>query len=122
MRTDDELQREKRQAKDAVSALPGMMPVEGSGETLVPIGLEPPARSQWQLFLRRFLRHRLAIASILVLVVLYLIVSFPHLTAPYPLNPKTLAEPHGPTAKHLLGTDDLGRDQLTRIIYAGRLS
>jgi peptide/nickel transport system permease protein len=55
-------------------------------------------------------------------VALYIIVSFPHLTAPYPLNPKALAPIKGPTAKHLLGTDDLGRDQLTRIIYAAHLS
>jgi peptide/nickel transport system permease protein len=54
--------------------------------------------------------------------VLYIIVSFPNVTAPYPLNPKTLAPIHGPTAKHLLGSDDLGRDQLTRIIYAAHIS
>jgi peptide/nickel transport system permease protein len=83
---------------------------------------EPPARSQWQLFLRRFLRHRLALASLLILIVLYLVVSFPHVTAPYPLNPKTLAPTHGPTSKHWLGTDDLGRDQTTRIIYATHIS
>jgi peptide/nickel transport system permease protein len=53
---------------------------------------------------------------------LYLVVSFPHISAPYPLNPRTLAPPRGPYAKHLLGTDDLGRDQLTRMIYAAHLS
>src|SRR5438874_2071657 len=125
MRTDDELQRERRQAKDAVSALPGMMPVEGSGETLVPIGLEAPARSQWQLFLRRFLRHKLAIAYLVVLILLYLIVAFAPQLAFYKLNPTPLPLDqayHPPSLAHWFGTDDLGRDQLTRIMYAGRTS
>jgi peptide/nickel transport system permease protein len=93
-----------------------------SDQALLPEAREAPARSQWHLFLRRFLRHRLAVGSLFILVLLYIVVSFPHLTAPYPLNPTTLAPTVGPTAKHLLGTDDLGRDQLTRIIYATHLS
>lgn len=104
------------------TAAPTLPPAEHSPEPLVQQPLEPPARSQWQLFLRRFRRHRLAIISLTILVVLYLVVSFPHVTAPYPLNPRTLARPKGPTLKHLLGTDDLGRDQTTRIIYAAHLS
>jgi peptide/nickel transport system permease protein len=83
---------------------------------------EPEARSQWQLFLRRFLRHRLAVASLVILVVLYIVVTFPHLFAPYSLNPRALARQHGPTAKHWLGTDELGRDMTTRIMYAAHVS
>jgi peptide/nickel transport system permease protein len=101
---------------------PEIAPEEVSIEPLTPEGREPPARSQWQLFLRRFLRHRLALASLLILIVLYLVVSFPHVTAPFPLNPKKLAPTRGPSAKHWLGTDDLGRDQTTRIIYATHIS
>ncbi|HEX3566830.1 MAG TPA: ABC transporter permease [Acidimicrobiales bacterium] len=89
---------------------------------LTQTAMEPPARSQWQLFYRRFRRHRLAVISLVVLVLLYLFVSFPHVTAPYPLNPRTLSRPRGPYAKHLFGTDDLGRDQTTRMIYAAHLS
>lgn len=88
---------------------------------LTPASNEPPARSQWQLFFRRFRRHRLAVASLFILVLLYLLVSFPHLTAPYPRN-LPLSRPHGPTLKHLLGTEDLGNDQLTLMIYAAHLS
>jgi peptide/nickel transport system permease protein len=83
---------------------------------------EPAARSQWQLFLRRFLRHRLAVASLIILVVLFVVVSFPHVFAPYPLNPRQLSRQHGPTAKHWLGTDELGRDMTTRIMYAAHVS
>src|SRR5437764_5996356 len=110
MKTGDELDGEVREVRDAVPALP-MMPVEGSGETLVPVAGEAPARSQWQLFLRRFLHHKLAIASLIVLVLLYLVVALaPHL-AFYKLNPTPL--PLGdaykqPSLKHWFGTDDLG--------------
>jgi peptide/nickel transport system permease protein len=104
------------------TAAPEVPPSEVSLAPLTQDATEPPARSQWQLFFRRFRRHRLAIASLVLLVVLYLVVSFSHLTAPYPLNPKTLSPPRGPTFTHLLGTDDLGRDQTTRMIYAAHLS
>jgi peptide/nickel transport system permease protein len=116
MKTGRDLQ---TQVEAPTPVLPGG---ETGAEPLMPEVKEPPARSQWQLFVRRFLRHRLAILSILVLVLLYIVISFPHLFAPYPLNPKTLAQPHGPTLKHLLGTDDLGRDQQTRVMYAAHLS
>ena len=36
------------------------------------VGAEPVARSQWQLFRRRFFKHRLAVISLVVLVLLYL--------------------------------------------------
>ncbi len=88
---------------------------------LTPHANEPPARSQWQLFFRRFRRHKLAVGSLLVLAVLYIAVSFPHLIAPYPKN-LPLSLPKGPNSKHLLGTDDLGRDQVTLMIYAAHLS
>ena len=83
---------------------------------------EAPARSQWALFLRRFLRHRLAVGSLLVLVVLYLIVSFPHVLAPVPPQPEDTGAHQGADREALLGTDDLGRDQLTRVIYAAHIS
>ena len=89
--------------------------------------LEPTARSQWQLFRRRFFRHKLAVAAGVVLLLLYLAVIFAPQLAPYELNPPldsaTLADARqGPSADHWFGTDQLGRDQLTRVLYAGRVS
>ncbi|HZQ27719.1 MAG TPA: ABC transporter permease [Acidimicrobiales bacterium] len=88
---------------------------------------EPAARSQWQLFWRRFFKHKLAVAAGAVLILLYLLAIFAPQIAPYKLNPnldaKTLLDArHGPSMKHWFGTDELGRDQLTRVLYAGRIS
>lgn len=88
-------------------------------------GAEPPARSQVQLVLRRFLRHRLAVGALGVLTALFAIVIFAKQVAPYPLNPNPLPllqANHGPSLAHWFGTDELGRDQTTRIIFAGRIS
>src|SRR6266496_2910132 len=51
--------------------------------------LEPPGppTSQWRLIRRRFLRHKLAVASLLVLVLLGALALFAPLVAPYPVNP-----------------------------------
>jgi peptide/nickel transport system permease protein len=57
-----------------------------------------------------------------ILVALYLMALFAPELARFNLNPSALAAQHGPTAKHWLGTDELGRDQLTRIMYAARVS
>ncbi|HEV2458399.1 MAG TPA: ABC transporter permease [Ktedonobacterales bacterium] len=58
-----------------------------------------------------------------VLGVLALAAIFAPWVAPYPplqYHPAIQAQP--PTAAHLLGTDDLGRDQLSRVIYGARIS
>jgi len=86
---------------------------------------EPTAAAQWRLVLRRFLRHRVAVVALVVLGVIFLAVMFAGQFAPYHLNPNPLPlleANHGPSGAHWVGTDELGRDQLTRILYAGRLS
>ncbi len=89
----------------------------------LPPGAEPVARSNWQLFWRRFFRHKVAVASIFVLVVLIVVCFGAHWIAPYHRNEQHLLDTAtGPNAKHWFGTDDLGRDQLTEILYAGQVS
>jgi peptide/nickel transport system permease protein len=86
---------------------------------------ETEARSQWQLFRRRFFRHKLAVFSLVVILALYVIVIFAGTFAPFDPNPTPLRLQDaniGPNAHHWFGTDELGRDQLSRIIYAGRVS
>jgi len=84
---------------------------------------EPVARSQWQLFRRRFFRHKAAMISLVVLFALCFVCFGASLVAPFPKNHQDiLLGPVKPGAKHWFGTDQLGRDTLTEILYAGQIS
>jgi peptide/nickel transport system permease protein len=83
-------------------------------------GLEAEARSQWSYARRRFLRHRLAVASIGVLAIILLAGAFASYVAPYRFDGLDLtAAGEGPTFRHwhVFGTDLLGRDYFSRVIY-----
>jgi peptide/nickel transport system permease protein len=96
---------------------------EISTDAELPPGAEPIPRTQWQLFRRRFFKHRLAIVSLVVLAILMVACFGAPWLAPYPQNKQNLlASAAGPSAKHWLGIDDLGRDQLSELMYAGRIS
>jgi peptide/nickel transport system permease protein len=75
------------------------------------------------IFLRRFAKNKLAIVGALILGLLIIFAVFAPLIAPYdPLaqDLEHVLEPE--SAQHLMGTDDLGRDMLSRIIFGARLS
>jgi peptide/nickel transport system permease protein len=84
-----------------------------------------PARgtSPWREAWRRFRRHRLAYASLFVLLVLVLAVFFGPLLWKVPINDIDFsAQLKGPSLNHPFGTDDLGQDLLARMLYGGRIS
>ncbi len=98
----------------------GLEPGGGSGGGS---GTGPVARSQWQLFRRRFLRHRMALISLVVLALLIVGCFGATFFAPYSKNGQDLLlGPVSPNGTHWFGTDELGRDQLSRLLYAGQLS
>jgi peptide/nickel transport system permease protein len=73
--------------------------------------------------LRRFLRHRLALAGLVVLLLLILMAIFAKQVAPHDPNfidPVSLDDT--PSKAHLLGLDQVGRDVLSRVIFASRIS
>jgi ABC-type dipeptide/oligopeptide/nickel transport system permease subunit len=73
--------------------------------------------------LRRLGRNKLAVAAGVVVALLSLLAVFADALAPYPYtktNFDRLAE--GPSAEHWLGTDQVGRDLLSRLIYGARIS
>lgn len=82
------------------------------------------SRGMWQLARRQFLRHRAAVASLLVLALLILVALAAPLLMPEERairpNPLNILKP--PSADHWLGTDEVGRDILARLIYASRIS
>ena len=84
---------------------------------------ETVVRSQWGLFWKRFFRHRMAVVSSVVLALIVFACFSASWLAPYPKNHQNLLlGPIGPSAHHWFGTDDLGRDQLTEMMYAGQIS
>ena len=87
----------------------------------------PPAGSKdkprYRIVLERFLRHRLAVLGLAVLTALMVCCFGAHWIAPYPDNAQDLllgAQP--PSSAHWLGTDTLGRDYLSELLFAGQVS
>lgn len=77
-----------------------------------------PARD----FVRAFFRHRSAvIGSVLVLIFIILAILAPVIT-PYDYTEPSADALAAPSAEHWFGTDDLGRDIFTRIVYGSRIS
>lgn len=82
-----------------------------------------PPRSPWQLALGRLRKAKLALIGLVALVLLTLAAVFAPAIAPFGENEIDLFNITAPpSAEHPLGTDDLGRDQLSRLIWGGRVS
>jgi peptide/nickel transport system permease protein len=72
---------------------------------------------------RRFRRHRLALVSAAVLLLMMAAVALGPLSWQTPINDIDFAAHlHSPSLAHPLGTDDLGQDLLARMLYGGRIS
>lgn len=83
----------------------------------------PASDSYWAMVARRFLRHRLAVTGLVILVVMVLAAIFAPGLAPHdPNSMDVFAFSAPPSEEHPLGTDSLGRDVLSRLLYASRIS
>lgn len=94
---------------------------EGPGER---VDVPPEAaRASGRSRLHRFLRDPTALLGLLILVVLALLALLAPWIAPHdPAEQDVLNRFAGPGGAHPLGTDHLGRDELSRLLYAGRAS
>lgn len=87
-------------------------------------GPETAGRSQREIAWRRFKQHKMALVGLFVLVVLYLSAIFAPAIAPYDPN-HDLDLDHvraTPSWDHLMGTDEIGRDEFSRVLFGGRVS
>jgi peptide/nickel transport system permease protein len=74
------------------------------------------------LIIRRFFKHRLAGIAIGALLVLIFSAIFAYLSPYTPTQQEPINSFKSPSAEHWFGTDELGRDIFTRILYGGRVS
>jgi peptide/nickel transport system permease protein len=82
-----------------------------------------PPLSPWREAWRRFRRHKLAVAGLVVLLLLIAMVLLGPLVWKVAINDIDFsARLKGPSLAHPFGTDDLGQDLLSRMMYGGRIS
>src|SRR5437868_2626694 len=88
---------------------------------MTPAELDEPKTSLWRDAWYRLIRNKLAIFGLFVIVVLAFAAAFgPYLT-PYDFLSQDLdARNAAPSWAHLFGTDDLGRDVFSRVVYGTR--
>jgi ABC-type dipeptide/oligopeptide/nickel transport system permease subunit len=94
-------------------------------ESIYEQGLDIKARSQWALARRRFLRHKLAVVSLVVLILIFAAGIFAERIAPYSFSEQNFTDSNlAPTFfhHHYFGTDVLGRDYFSRVIFGIRTS
>jgi peptide/nickel transport system permease protein len=71
---------------------------------------------------KRFRRNRLAMVGLVFLILLGLVALFAPLIAPYSITERGTDFRQGPSVDHWFGTDDIGRDVFSRVIYGARVS
>lgn len=77
----------------------------------------------WKLVFRKFIKNKVAMVGLFIFLILVLSALLaPVLTPydPYTMDFTQINKP--PSGEHLMGTDEVGRDYLTRILYGGRVS
>ncbi len=101
-----------------------MAVAELESETL----LTAEEESQWVVVWRRFRKHKLAVAGATVVIFMIVVSVLAPWIAPYdPIQQNVDAQGDrfrnaSPSVDHLMGTDSIGRDVLSRLMHAGRIS
>ena len=96
--------------------------VEGAPEPtdVADLGAARPLRADvW----RRFKRNRMAMVGLGFILLLALVAAFAPLIAPYGITERASGQfRQGPSLDHWFGTDDIGRDVFSRVVYGARVS
>ena len=94
-----------------------------SEQSATPAGLDVERSPLWTRFVRRFVRSRNVLAGSTALGIVIILVVLAPLISPYkPTQQFRRQRLQPPNSEFLMGTDNLGRDIWTRILYGGRVS
>lgn len=106
-------------------------PAAVSPKAITKIAHEGKEESQFRIVMRRFARHRLAVFSLVVIIIMFVMALLAPLIAPFPRDEIDIAVSSRPGAPgilsstgqfHIAGVDHLGRDLFTRVLYGARVS
>ncbi len=94
--------------------------IRPNDETIVEIA--PPTRTLVR-FMRTFARNKIAVLGLIIITTMALAALFAPVIAPYdPIEPHYTARFEPPGADYLLGSDEIGRDIFSRLLYGARIS
>jgi ABC-type dipeptide/oligopeptide/nickel transport system permease subunit len=123
--TDQSLERDRTVLAAAGGTYPAVVGEATDASPVDESGLEVEVRSQWTYARRRFMRHRLAVVSLVILTVIFSAGLAAPWIAPYSFEGYDINNIEvGPTLRdgHVFGTDLLGRDYFSRVLYGIRTS
>lgn len=84
---------------------------------------KPVKKSRWLAFMKKLAKNKAAIAGAIVVLTVFILAILAPWIAPYdPTHIEMSKKFQGPSAEHWLGTDDKGRDILSRLLYGSRIS
>lgn len=82
-----------------------------------------PQHSEWRRIARVFFRRKISVVGLVIIAALVITAIFAPLLAPYdPYETDTANKLQPPSSEHWLGTDPVGRDTLSRVVYGARTS
>jgi peptide/nickel transport system permease protein len=96
---------------------------DNTRQKLSGVALKAAKKNNYKLFWKVFLSRKLVVTSFVLIIFFVLVAIFAPLMAPYDPNSQNLSDfLQQPSFKHLLGTDTMGRDTFSRMIFGSRIS
>lgn len=105
---------------------PGSADAKAADRRSAVLSLDRTGTRQWTRRIRRFRRNRLSLVGLGIIIFLALVAIIGPFVAPYPEDATGAVHMgqrlQGPSGDHLMGTDEVGRDVLSRLLIGSRLS